>query len=76
MVDNTDICQVILYNCNSFHMLEEIKEMECLLFPTDFEKQWQDLSSQIKTIVEMWDPLGGGINPKFFCNKKVWRKFV
>ncbi|KAN0127818.1 hypothetical protein V8E53_014374 [Lactarius tabidus] len=33
--DNTNIRQVVLYNLNSFHMLEEIKEMECLLFPTD-----------------------------------------
>ena len=74
--DDTDIRQVVLYNLNSFHVLEEIKEMEHLLFPTDFEKRWRDLSSQIETIVEMWDPSGGGVNFEFFCNKKVWRRWI
>ena len=74
--DDTNIRQVVLYNLNSFHMLEDIKEMERLLFPTEFEKRWRDNRSQIETIVEMWEPSGGGVNPEFFCNKKVWRSWI
>ena len=34
MVDDTNVCQVVVYYFNSFHMYEEIKEMERLQFPT------------------------------------------
>jgi hypothetical protein len=74
--DDTDFCQVVLYYLNSFHMYVEIKEMVCLQFPTDFEKQWKH-QTYVNLIVEMWDLSGGScINPDFFCNKKVWRSWV
>jgi hypothetical protein len=74
--DDTNIRQVVLYYLNSFHVYEEIREMERLLFPTTFEKRWEALRPEIEMIVEMWDPSGGGVNPDFFCNKKVWRRWV
>lgn len=75
-VDDTDIRQAVLYYLNSFHVYEELKEMERLLFPTTFEKRWQGLRLEIEMIVEMWDPSGGNVNPDFFSNKKVWRNWV
>jgi len=36
-VDETDIRQVVLYNLNSFHVYEEIREMERIQFPANFE---------------------------------------
>ena len=38
MADDTNVCQVVVYYLNLFHMYEEIKEMERLQFPTTFEK--------------------------------------
>ncbi|KAH9031989.1 hypothetical protein EDB84DRAFT_1562111 [Lactarius hengduanensis] len=58
--DDTDIRQVVVYHLNSFHVYEEIREMERLQFP----------------IVEMWDPSKGGVNPDFFCDKNSWRRWV
>ncbi|KAH9168593.1 hypothetical protein EDB89DRAFT_1990759 [Lactarius sanguifluus] len=64
--DDTNICQVVLYYLNSFHVYEEIREIECL-------HQYLELNQ----ILEMWDPSGGcSVDPKFFCNKKVWRSWV
>jgi hypothetical protein len=76
MADDTNICQVILYYLNSFHMYEEIREMEAFLFPTTFKQRWEEHKPEVKKIVEMWDPSGGNVNPEFFCNKKVWRSWV
>ncbi|KAF8269203.1 hypothetical protein EI94DRAFT_1829080 [Lactarius quietus] len=67
---------VVIYYLNSFHVYEEIKEMEHLQFPTTFEKRWAGLRLELDQIVKMWDPSGGGVNPDFFCNKKVWRSWV
>ena len=72
MADDTDVHQVVVYYLNSFHMYEEIKEMERLQFPTTFEKRRAYRRLKIDQIVEMWDPSGGGINSDFFSNKKVW----
>jgi hypothetical protein len=74
--DDTDIRQVVAYYLNSFHTYEEIKEMERLQFPTTFKKRWASQRFEIDQITEMWDPSGGGVNPDFFCNKKVWRSWV
>ena len=75
--DDTDFRQVVLYYLNSFHVLEEIKEMVCLQFPTDFEKRWRHRTLKLNQIVEMWDPSGGScVNTNFFCNKKVWKSWV
>ena len=74
--DDTDIRQVILYYLNSFHVYEEIKEMERIQFQDNFEKRWKGQLFTLNQIVEMWDPSGGGVNAKFFCNKKVWRSWV
>jgi hypothetical protein len=76
MADDTDICQVVLYYLNSFHVYEEIKEMECIQFLANFKRRWKDKLLTLNLIVEMWDPLGGSANSTFFCNKKVWRSWV
>ena len=74
--DDTDVREVVLYYLNSFHVYEEMKEMECFQFPTDFEKRWRRQTLELNQIVEMWDPSGGSVNSDFFCNKKVWRSWV
>ena len=74
--DDTDIRQVVLYYLNSFHVYEEIKEMERIQFPTNFERRWKHKQLTLNIIVEMWDPSGGSANSAFFCNKKVWRSWV
>ncbi|KAH9064934.1 hypothetical protein EDB87DRAFT_1574675 [Lactarius vividus] len=76
MADETDIHQVVLYYFNSFHVYEEIREMEHLQFLTTFEKRWQGLYLEVNQIMEMWDPSGGIVNTKFFCNKEVWIRWV
>ncbi|KAI9460483.1 hypothetical protein BJY52DRAFT_1261983 [Lactarius psammicola] len=74
--DDTDIRQVVLYYLNSFHMYEEIREMERHQFPTTFEKRWKDQKLLVNEVVEMWNPSGGGVNPDFFCDEKVWRSWI
>jgi hypothetical protein len=77
MADDANICKVVLYYLNSFHMYEEIKEMVHLQFPTNFKKRWRHQILELNQIVEMWDPSGGScVNPNFLCNKKVWRSWV
>ena len=74
--DDTDIRQVVLYYLNSFHVYEEIKEMERFQFPANFKKRWKDKLLTLNVIEEMWDPSGGSANSTFFHNKKVWRSWV
>ena len=74
--DDIDIRQVALYYLNSFHVYEEIKEMERVQFPANFERRWKDKQLALNIIVEMWDPSGGSANSTFFCNKEVWRSWV
>ncbi|KAI9450343.1 hypothetical protein BJY52DRAFT_1191938 [Lactarius psammicola] len=74
--DNTDIRQVVAYHLNSFHVYEEIREMERLQFPTTFMKRWNSQTLTLNKIVEMWDPSRGGVNPDFFYDKNVWRSWV
>ena len=74
--DDADIRQVVLYYLNSFHVYEEIKEMERLQFPANFKRRWKYQQLTLNLIVEMWDPLGGSADSTFFCNKKVWRSWV
>ncbi len=74
--DDTDIRQVVLYYLNSFHVYEEIREMERHQFPTTFEKRWKDQKLLVNEVVEMCNPSGGGVNPDFFCNEKVWGSWV
>jgi hypothetical protein len=64
--DDTDICQVVLYYLNSFHLHEEIKEMECIQFLANFERQWKGQKLTVNQIVEMWDLSGGSANSTFF----------
>ncbi|KAI9437866.1 hypothetical protein BJY52DRAFT_1196235 [Lactarius psammicola] len=74
--DDTDIRQVVLYYLNSYHVYEEIKEMERLQFPTDFKKRWRSLSIKLNQIVETWDSSRGAeVNPRFSGNN-AWRSWV
>jgi hypothetical protein len=68
--DDTNICQVIVYYLNSFHMYEEIKEMERLQFPTTFKNGWAGQRFEIDQIVEMWDLSGGGCQPRLFFQQE------
>ncbi|KAH9040626.1 hypothetical protein EDB85DRAFT_2140311 [Lactarius pseudohatsudake] len=70
------IRQVVLYYLNSYHAFEEIKEMECIQFPTTFEKGWRGQEMYVYMIAEMWDASGGNTNFKFFENKKMWRNLL
>jgi hypothetical protein len=74
--DDTNIRQVVLYYLNSFHMYEEIREMEQHQFPTTFKKRWKIQTLRVHKIVEMWDPSGGNVNPEFFNDKEVWISWV
>ncbi|KAF8257094.1 hypothetical protein EI94DRAFT_1709621 [Lactarius quietus] len=74
--DDPEIHQVILYCLNSYHVYEEVKEMEHLQFKTTFEKRWGSQEMAVNHITEMWDPSGGGTDFKFFHNKKAWRTWL
>ncbi|KAH9171259.1 hypothetical protein EDB89DRAFT_1972868 [Lactarius sanguifluus] len=74
--DDPDVRQVALYYLNSFHAIAEIKEMERLQFPAEFERRWRWQGSLVEQMVEMWDPSGGNNDFTFFHNKKVWRNWL
>jgi hypothetical protein len=66
-----------MYYLNTFHVKEELREMERLQFPTTYAKRWNNKQTELAMIAEMWDPMSGGApNSDFFCNKKVWRSWV
>ncbi|KAH9163208.1 hypothetical protein EDB89DRAFT_2079056 [Lactarius sanguifluus] len=67
--DDTDIRQVVVYHLNSFHVYEEIREMERIQFPSTFEKRWKGQNLTLNKIVEMWDPSKGGVNPDFLVTR-------
>ena len=71
--DDPDVRQVILYYLNSFHIYEEIKAMERIQLKDTFEKRWIHKECWVYHIAEMWDPVGGTSESRFFCNKKAWR---
>jgi hypothetical protein len=75
--EDTDLRQAVVYNLNSYHLYEEIREMERVQFPVTFEKRWKNNQNLVNAIVELWDPSSGGApNSAFFCNKKAWRNWV
>ena len=76
--NDPDVRQVILYYLNSFHIYEEVKAMEHLQFKATsekhtFEKQWIHKENWVVHISEMWDPIHGDTDCRFFRNKKAWR---
>ena len=73
--DDTDVHQVALYYLNLFHVIEEIKEMECIQFPSKFEQRWKYQGPLVELMAEMWDPCGGSHDYNFFHNKKAWRNW-
>lgn len=75
MADDTNICDVVLYHLNSFHMYDELKEMIHLQFLANFKRQWKSQTLELNLIVERWEPSGGSVNPNFFYNK-VWRSWA
>jgi hypothetical protein len=44
--------------------------MERLQFPTTFEKRWASQRFEIDQIIEMWDPSGGGCQPRLFLQQE------
>lgn len=52
--DDSDVREVALYRLNSFHIYEEVKQMERVLFPTTFEKRWELQADIAAQIAEWW----------------------
>ncbi len=76
MADDTDICKVVLYHFNLFHVYEEVRQMEHIQFLTTSEKWWKCQILSVAMIVEMWNLKGGKINPDFSHDSNVWRSWV
>ena len=72
--DDEDTRQTILYHLNMEHASAEIKEMDRLQFPLDYETRWQQgRMSAILDMTDMWGPTrDGGVKPAFFEDKKAW----
>jgi len=51
--DDIEIQQTILYHLNMEHAVAEIKEMDCLQFALDFEKQSKCRESAILDMTDM-----------------------
>lgn len=52
--DETDVREVALFHLNSFHIYEEVRQMEHILFPTTFESRWKLQVDFIFQIAELW----------------------
>ena len=78
MANNVEIHQTILYHLNMDHALAKIKEMDCLQFPLDFKRQWdQGRLNAILSMTDMWGPCReGGVKLGFFEDKKAWRLWL
>jgi hypothetical protein len=78
VADDVQVCQTILYHLNMDHVVAEIKAMDCLQFPSDYEQQWnQGRMSAIHGMTDMWGPVrDGGVQPEFFADKKAWRAWL
>jgi hypothetical protein len=77
--DDDDIRQTVLYHLNLEHATAEIKEMDRLQFPFDFQKRWdhQGRMSAILTMTDMWGPCrDGGVNSRFFVDRTVWKAWL
>ena len=74
--DEPEVRQAALYHLNLLHTVEEIKQMERVLFPSSFETRWKDQLLWVDTITGLWDPWGGEPAPGFFHNKKAWRSWL
>jgi hypothetical protein len=76
--DDDEVRQTALYHLNMEHVSAEIKEMDRLQFPLDYEKRWhQGRTSVIETMTDMWGPMrNGGVKSGFFEDKKAWRAWL
>jgi len=76
--DDVEVRQTVLYHLNMGHASAEIKEMDRLQFPSDFKRRWdQGRLSSILTMTDIWGPIrDGGVNPRFFEDKKAWRTWL
>jgi hypothetical protein len=72
--NDDEVRQMVLYHLNIAHASAEIKEMDRLQFPLDFEKRWnQGHLSAIFDMTDMWGPCrDGGVKSGFFEDKKAW----
>jgi hypothetical protein len=78
VADNVQVHQTILYHLNMDHAVAEIKAMDRLQFPSDYEQRWnQGRMSAIHSMMDMWGPVrDGGMQPEFFADKKAWRAWL
>jgi hypothetical protein len=65
-----------LYHLNLLHTVEEIKQMECVQFPSSFETWWKHQILWADTVTELWDTMGDQPAPGFFHNKEAWRTWL
>jgi hypothetical protein len=77
MADDDEVRQTILYHLNMEHAIAEIREMDRLLFGSDYERQSQGWLSAILDMTDMWGPIrDGGVKLGFFEDKKAWRAWL
>jgi len=76
--DDDEVRQAVLYHLNMYQGAAEIKEMDRLQFPSDYEMRWsQGRMSAISDMTDMWGPIrDGGVLPAFFADKKAWRAWL
>ena len=66
MADDTNICDVVLYHLNSFHMYEELKEMIYLQFLANFKRQWKSQTLELNV-----GTIRGKCQPQLFLQQGV-----
>jgi hypothetical protein len=75
--DDDEVRQTVLYHLNMNHASAEIKEMDRLQFPLDYEKRQQGRLTSILTMTDMWGPCrDGGVNSGLFEDRKAWRAWL
>jgi hypothetical protein len=74
--DDTDVREAVLYHLNSFHVYEEVKQMERIQFPTTFEKRWKRQVHSVALMAGIWNPRGGQVKTDFSCDSKEWGIWV
>jgi len=76
--DDDEVRQTVIYHLNMDHASAEIKEMDRLQFPLDFERRWNE--GRLSAILDMTDMWGafrnGGVKSGFFEDKKAWRTWL
>ena len=73
--DELEVRQVALYHLNLLHIVEEIKQMERIQFPTNFEDRWKCQSETAVAFIETWDVIGQ-ISSESIENRDSWMTWL